>query len=224
MKRYIRSAIYNIADEDYNTRWELAKSPDTSPEILAQLAEDYEPQISYKALHNPSTPPEVLKKFVDTAPTSYDYNSGTKAEIAMTNPSMPVEVLSNLDKYKRLWDAIAVNKSTPKRTLVRLIELADSTHDLQLLSNIAMNPNAPKQFLSRMINTNSSPNYWALAKNPKLSHTMQVKLAKSDDRWVRENLASNPGVSTDILQKLCNDADRSVRDYAEYNLADRGLL
>ncbi len=223
MKRYIKSAIYNITDEDYNTRWELAKSPDTSPEILTQLAEDYEPQISYKALCNPSTPPEVLKKFVDIAPNSYNY-SGTKAELAMTNPSMPVEVLSNLDKYKHLWDVIAVNKNTPTKTLVRLIELADSMHDLQLLSHIAMNPNAPKQFLLRMINTDSRPNHCALAKNPKLSHTMQVKLARSDDRWVRENLASNPGVATDILQKLCSDADRTVRDYAELNLDARGLL
>ena len=222
MKRYIKSAIGNPLQEDRDTQWELAQTSDDT-DLLSQLAESYDEQIVYQVLKNPNTSPELLKKFVDINPRAYNYD-WHKAELAMENPNMPIEVLSDLDKYSHLWESIAVNDSTPVSVLQKLISKCPADNYIDLISIIAINPNAPMDLLDRMFNSDSIPNLCRLAKNTNLPRYMQESLSEHSDQYVRENLACNLGVDTDILQKLRNDESRSVSSYAAHTLSKRGEI
>ena len=74
MKRYIKSAIGNIFEEDYLTRFEIAKSS-TDPIILRKLASDDVELVRLGVYNNPNAPQEVksvaMYHGVSTSSVSY---------------------------------------------------------------------------------------------------------------------------------------------------------
>lgn len=59
MKKYIKSAIGNINHEDYLTRFEIAKSPDTDIDTLMELALDDSPLVRFGVYNNPNITSEI---------------------------------------------------------------------------------------------------------------------------------------------------------------------
>lgn len=220
MKRYIKSVVADPLHEDYEAKWELAQTSNNA-RLLDRLANSSGEQIVYQVLKNPNTAPETLKRFVDINPQSYAYDRD-KAELAMENLNMPVEVLQNVSRYPHLLNSIAINPNTPRSTLEKLIQIGKANNDLDLLGIIAINPNVPEQYLLEVANGNSIPDKCRLAKNPNISHEIQEYLYSLDDHWIEQNLADNPGVSEDILQKILTySRDSLTLHLAEMNLERR---
>ena len=59
MKKYIKSAIGDINYEDYLTRFEIAKSPDTDIDTLKELALDDSPLVRFGVYSNPKVTYEI---------------------------------------------------------------------------------------------------------------------------------------------------------------------
>lgn len=220
MKIYIKSAITDPLDEDYDAQWELAQTSEDA-DILNRIATSSDEQLVYQVLKNPNTSAELLKQVVDIDPHSYKYN-WHNAELAMENPNMPLEVLQDIDKYPHLLNSIAINPSTPRSVLERLIKRGKANNDYDLLGCIAINANAPEQYLLEVANGNSLPDKMRLAKNQAISYEVQKQLYSLNDEWIDQNLADNPGVSEDILQKILTYSRNSLTlSLAERNLESR---
>ena len=220
MKIYIKSAIADPLNEDYDAQWEISQTSD-DPEMLNHMAQSSDEQLVYQVLKNPNASPELLKSIVDTDPHSYKYN-WRNAELAMENPSMPLEVLQDIDRYPHLLNSIAINPSTPRSVLERLIKRGKDSHNYDLLGCIAVNANAPEQYLLEVANGNSLPDKMRLARNPAISYEVQKQLYSLNDEWIDQNLAVNSGVSEDILQKILTYSRNSLTlSLAEHNLRNR---
>lgn len=220
MKRYIRSSVADPLNEDYDAQWEIAQTSD-DPDMLNHMAESHDEQLVYQVLKNHKASPELLKSIVDIDPHSYKYN-WHNAELAMENPNMPLEVLQDIDRYPHLLNSIAINPSTPRSVLERLIKRGKANNNYDLLGCIAINANAPESFLMEVANGNSLPDKMRLAKNTAIPYDVQKYLYSLGDEWIDQNLADNPGVSEDILQKILTYSRNSLTlSLAERNLESR---
>ena len=102
MKRYIKSAIYDVTNESLDVQGELARDPNTPAEILLKLTPKMSP---YR--------PNTLE--------SYSY------ELEMWiahNPNATAEILSTLSNSKAWYvrAAVADNSNTPDDVLKKLTD------------------------------------------------------------------------------------------------------
>ena len=82
-------------DENEYVRTNVAKNPNTSPEILEKLSQDDDNWVRESVALNPNTPPEILEEL------SQDKNDSTRAYIAL-NPNTPLHVLKKLSQDNAL--------------------------------------------------------------------------------------------------------------------------
>ena len=61
MKRYIKSAVKDVSDDDVLARINVAQTT-TRPELLGQLSWDYNPSVRESVAENYNTPEEVLQR------------------------------------------------------------------------------------------------------------------------------------------------------------------
>ena len=78
MKRYIRMAIQNLANDDYYTQLELATDKDTTPDVLDQLADSSIDHIRKLVAQNPNVT-------VDTLLSSLNIDDGERSGQINTN-------------------------------------------------------------------------------------------------------------------------------------------
>jgi len=94
MKRYIKSAVKDIGDEDYDTQSNIALDKNTPPEDLERLYNlDGNLRLMPDFAHNPNCPPEILEEIALKTPVS---NSGYNISIfdgLATNPNTPTSAL-----------------------------------------------------------------------------------------------------------------------------------
>ena len=123
MKRYVKSAVMSISDEDPNTKYDLAGEPD--PDILRTLSEDSDDWVVGRVALNPNTPRQLLTKL------SNHHNWGVRYGIAQ-NTATPIRTLRKLskDKQYQVRRAVALNPSTP-REVVECIAYYDPDGDVR---------------------------------------------------------------------------------------------
>lgn len=136
MKRYIKSAIGSLSDEDLDARKEVARSgvseqytdqlisdsnqyvrvevaknPNTSPELLTKLANDRSNKVKIAVAGNPNTPPEVLCKIRNNMGDFYGEGQSYYA-----NDSL------GLGFDRRYIEALLKNNSTPIEYRKKIID------------------------------------------------------------------------------------------------------
>ena len=112
MKRYIKSAIGSLSDEDLDARKEVARS-DVSEQYTDQLISDSNQYVRVEVAKNPNTSPELLTKLAN--------DRSNKVKIAVAgNPNTPPEVLCKITENTvsairdhRFLTALLKNPSTP---------------------------------------------------------------------------------------------------------------
>ena len=102
MKRYIKSAIIKLSDEDVVSRMTIATNTDDA-EILRELSKDSDPDVRINVADNENTPEDVLRELAN------DF----WADFAVArNPNTPDDVL------ERLLETFLDSESPSTRCLV----------------------------------------------------------------------------------------------------------
>jgi len=140
VKRYIKSAITNIFDEDPEVREQVAKDPRTPADVLVKLADDDSGYVRSYVAENPNTPVDVLKQL------ACDLSQGVRGSVAM-NPNASDQILKVLTKDWDSWVRLmAVRHVRDKNLLAQLAE--DEDPDIRY--NVAYNLNTPLDILLRL--------------------------------------------------------------------------
>lgn len=121
MKLYIKSATVPLSKIPMADRVSIAKDPDTSLDILEELANSKSMMVCRALALNPSATPEILIKLLDKAEAKEDY---VIAHNISKNPNLNSELL---DKYASsshdIFRCVAsYNKLTPISTLKKLLK------------------------------------------------------------------------------------------------------
>ena len=201
MKRYIKSAIRTLSEEDLPTKRELAHDPNTDPEVLERLFYDNKSSLDWETKYyvclelakNPNTPIDILEQ-LSNGRLTYDYR--IRRGVA-ENPSTPVTILQNL--------------------------IRGSDYDVSRA--VAKNPNVTPDILRRIASfvtpAHNKDSYFmmlcAVAENDKTPTDVLTKLSHSEDAYVRAHVAKNPNTPLETLRELTSDDSYYVQDYLGKN-------
>ena len=109
MKRYIRSAVGNINDEDFEVQREIAVTTDDVENIL-QL---YKNRNNHSDVaRNPNTPVEILRELARETPASNNGYSTSVFDSLACNPNSPSDVLSEIS-HKCEWHTLGIIMKHP---------------------------------------------------------------------------------------------------------------
>ena len=238
MKRYIKSAVSPISNEDYETRREIAEIT-TAPKVLHELVYGNDYDTTLKALANPNLSIEDMYAFIKE---DWDYRSA----LAL-NPNLPDDILNKLlnDKNSDVYHKLLWNPRLPEPEVKKLVESLPNTfssritifdetkpiimerlskycNDPDTLENIAHNPNVSEEILDRLSNAEDINVRCVVALNPNISQKTIKYLLNDPDQYVRESLAANPTVSNEDRQILAEDPSARVRRRAELYIQEYG--
>ena len=167
MKRYIKAAIYDLSNEDAETKMDLAFSPDTSVEMFKQLAEA---DIRLCVVASPYAPRDVVDKILfdnpnerflekvalclETPPDILDIlatNDSVAVRAAVAkNPKVSPKTLSDLseDFTPAIRWTVAGNISTP----VSVLETLSTDYDYNVRGEVADNSSTPPDLVKKLLN------------------------------------------------------------------------
>ena len=151
---------------------QLSKDPNTSPEILAQFANDkYDPILRGNVAKNPSAPQEILVQLAN------DKDWWVRASVAK-NPNAWPEILAELanDEKYTVREDVAESPYTPQEILV---QLANDKH-YQVRLAVAKNPNTPASILADLANDESRDIKRAARQNPNTPKNRKSSAKKSN--------------------------------------------
>ena len=158
------------------SRLELAESPNTDPEILAELIGDLSLAVRLAAKNNPNISAESIKSIDSQSKIAFDWNS---------NPQQ----LQNLSDS--LWDwirlTVAQNPSTTESALLSLAK--DPIREIQLA--VANNPQTPANILSVLVNSKQLGVRTAIAQHPQATETILHSLFDTQKNTI-DNRANLP--------------------------------
>ena len=104
MKRYIKSAVSDISNEDFEVQQEIAVTTDDVETIL-QL---YKNRNNHSEVaRNPNTPIEILRKLARETPASNTGYSTSVFDNLAWNPNSPSDVLSEIS-HKCDWHTLGI--------------------------------------------------------------------------------------------------------------------
>lgn len=207
MKRYIRSAVTNVSDEDVYVRRELANTTD-NVYLLHQLSEDDDPSVRASVARNQHTPIDILLKLTE------DPIIPVRENLMMRDEVLPLEVQM----------ALASNAPGLRKLLLQY-EGVD-TEIINLLSHdefeVVREKAAIKSRLSdenkiRLSNDEDRYVRYELAKNRKLPLEVIIKLSDDEYDAVRIVIAGRTDTPTEILDKMSYDDFENVRSMVAYN-------
>lgn len=199
------------------TGWEIlrehqaiARNPNTSPDVLAQLVKTDSSHIRSTVAANPNTPISVLVALAS------DNNGYVRSRVAR-NPNTPPDVLALLaeDDDLDVRQAAACNPFMPLAMLERLA----SADGVRVRDMAARNVTTPPTLLKRLACDIYNDVRIAVARNPNTPHDALELLASDGCKWVRRASACNPSTPAGALARLVADAEPEVRCAAERNLA-----
>ena len=255
MKVYIKASIQRISDMAEEDLWDIAANPNAHPDILRELSNisnddniiDTEMVVRHLA-QNPSTPPDVLKRFATESP--FIHFESIVRRVA-SNPSTPPEVLTNLVDYSAYVSSlVAENPNTPLDTLKQLAQpdkFVDSRYgvvcnknlseeliniliedpDADIRSELADKENlseaAIKNILYRLVDDPSHIVRFSVACNFHCPAELLHRLVDDTDNGVRVAVAKNPNTTTEDLLKLSMDPLYYVSREANRQLQQRGV-
>jgi len=119
-------------------RKDLARNPNTPPEILTILARDENLNVRWRVARNPNTPPEILTILAQ------DKDEYVRWNVAQ-NPNTPPEILTTLarDEVSSVRRGVAQNPNTPPEILTILAR----DEDADVRCRVADNPNATREVI-----------------------------------------------------------------------------
>lgn len=207
MKRYIRTAVTNVSDEDIYSRREIASKTD-DVYLLRQLSEDNDPSVRASVARNQHTPIDILLKLTE------DPIIPVRENLMMRDEVLPLEV------------QMALASNTPGlRKLLLQYEDVD-TEIINLLSNdendivremAAIKPRLSDENKIRLSNDKDKYVRYELAKNRRLPLDIVVKLSTDDYDAVRIVIAGRQDTPAEILDKMSYDDFENVRSMVAYN-------
>ncbi len=199
----------------------IAKQPETAPQTLAQLAEDYHENVRKAIAANPNTPTDVLGKLV----------GDRTVEVRMTlakNPATPASALIQLadDVYEKVRKVVLKHPRIPGEALYKLRHLisnnveyylrqaaSDSNlspdtlgkmaqeYDWRVRKLVARNPRMPLEFLEKLANDPYDSVCQSVAANPSTPFSILKKLSSYGISWAGRGIGSDPNVPTNALVK-----------------------
>ena len=154
MKRYIKSAIMNPIDEDFDAKKEIAKQS-VIDDTISTLSNDTNQYVRVNIAKNRNTSPELLTKLAT--------DRSNKVKIAVAgNPNTPAEVLPTIRPNDfdlvmdcRFLEALLKNPNTPvdyRKDLINMIY--DSRHSyprhskhIEILRKLVSSKRTPKELV-----------------------------------------------------------------------------
>lgn len=140
MKRYIKSAIVNIGDEDLGVQLEFfrhnADVEDLKPVIKSN------PAMALEVASNPNLSESLIRQIWET------YKSRASNSLAK-NPNTPTDILDQIARSEsrdRVLTSIAKHPNTSVETLQRLLRNEDTNIRLAIIKN----PNTPINLLRQL--------------------------------------------------------------------------
>lgn len=172
MKIYVKSAVSNLSNQPLDDRQDIALDPNTTVDVLEQLAEDKDPSVRLCLICNEATPSYIIDKLLSEgspyfleqvalclstpenilARLSESEHAVVRSRVAWNThtPSDILAKLSNDENTAVIWN-VAGNKSTPVDTLIKL-----SNHpDANTRGEVASNPSTPINILLLLLNDSS---------------------------------------------------------------------
>ena len=192
-----------------------------------------------------------MKRYIRSAISDY-YNFGNMSyedKLALIqNPNTPIEhlvaMLEDPDDtiYKKTWEALGNNDSTPSDILETIYNLNDENLNwiiatnpntpVEILRHIAeeedvvlQNPNCPLDILERCADMRGEGDYYMynISCNPncpgELLHNF-IEYAEDDTLL---NIAEHPNTYIEDLQELAENPDEEIANAAKVNLQNRNL-
>jgi len=195
-------------DEEPEVRAHVAQNPSTPLELLMALSKDEDKKIRTSVAQNPSTPLELLMVL------SQDENGYVRVQLA-ASPNAPPEILMALsqDEEYIVREYVAENPNTPPEILMALSK--DKNPDVR--GYVARNPNTPPEALVALSNEKEGSVRGNVAKNPNTPPEILMVLSKDQEAYVRGYVAKNPKTRPEILMALSKDEKRFIRDFAFEN-------
>ena len=203
-----------------------ARSPKTSPAVLAQLAREDALYIRRAVAENPNAPADALTALADDegidvrravarhanspamalAALARDSDSWVRMSVAR-NPNSPAEVLSTLstDKDSDVRWTVAGNPNTPPATLIALAR----DKKLYVRESVGENPSTPIEVLSAFVADDTLKA--SVASNPNASVAHLVQLATNHSEFTRICALRNPGLPALLLDEIVAAGNDEVR-------------
>lgn len=202
MKRYIISAIQNVADLSFEEQLDLAQDSRTSEEVIYELYANPDcKNIIHAIAANPSTPTEILSDIANssdlTLHKSLTFNPNLSKSI--------LDILANDDDFG-IKCKVAGHSNTSAKTLRKLVAHTDSYY---LLHEIVSNPNATKNIIFTALKKDSAV-IDAILGNPTISDEFLQELVSCSATSIRRSLAKTTQ-DPNILTRLASDPHYHVR-------------
>ena len=205
MKRYIRSAIMDIGDEDKDIRKDIAKSSTNNADILEQLSRDPDRKVREQVAKNPNTPPEILERL--SKDKSYLVckgvagNKSTSPDLLRKMSDVKYSPFSPYGWEADVWPTLFKNPNTPLDCRINICResgyaLADAKEV------VARSRKTPPELLDVIYECSGGGVLNILASNPKTPIETLRKLYSDEYCYCNEELAKNPSTPVDILQEI----------------------
>ena len=154
MKRYIKSAVINPMNEDLASRKEIAKGI-ASEDTLYQLAEDANQYTRVNIAKNPNTPPDLLTKLATDRSNKVKIavagNPNTPSDVLCSIVPNYGDIVDDT----RYLDALLKNSNTPLKYRKQLVDAAynyrhrypqDSRY-IEILKKLVTKKHTPKELV-----------------------------------------------------------------------------
>lgn len=204
MKRYIRTDIVDLGDENEDIKRDMAKDPETQPRALSRLAQDRSRSVRYEAAGNRNMDLSTRQALVDDSDSGVSY---VAIHYGDWDPAY-LDQLVHGPNGRKYEQAVAQHKDTSAKTLSWLADKCFSSdinsdqykyHNMYIIHGVASNRNTPPETLA--------------------------KLATSPEYETRMRVANNDNTPSDVLWKLAKDRNsRQVRRIASIQLIKRGEM
>ena len=214
VEHWVRDSSY----KDFFCR-AIADSPATFPSVLKHLAYHTDGYTQVRAVKNPNTPAETLRKLA----SEQDLGLGSIAE----NPSTPSDALESLSTNQdpRVRIRVAQNPNTPLNVVKGLANDTD-IHVAQTAATVIAeqqgeytaeavrkNPKTPPDVLEKLAQKDPR----TVGKHPNTPPELLLEFSKSVDERLRESVAENPNAPVRILEQLAQDDSSEVRRHVSGN-------
>lgn len=193
-------------------RTELAKNPNSPPDVLYSLKDDDHSPVLWKLGSNPNSPRELLNALGTNQ--SSDVRSGVAG-----NPNIPPEVLRVLleDKVSGVRKALAQNPNVPDEAFAALARDADES----VRAAVATNPGTPLDILRNLELSGAVRE--ALVRNPHTPSDVINKLASDENVLFLEKVVGHPNVPEETILAIfaaSQTKGKGAEDYSRAVLID----
>ena len=212
MKRYIRSAIQDILDEDREIKLKVIENPRTPVSTLSRLANDPDHRIRRSVADSPNNPPEVLAKLGD------DPDSIVRSSV-VANRNTPVDTILKLVDDEKLWIKYEISCRAyryPICVVLKLLDGYDETVYRDVMRHLQNKMYRSTTKIFKKLAVCENLNFRRILARDwdkfDVPESALVILMKDEDPGVRYNLVSYKlHLPTSIIDMALDDPEEMVR-------------